>query len=54
MSLRLERVFPDVANGDRDAHYQGGVQALSLAITLGMAIVGGLIVGKCYVTLFLI
>ncbi|NP_001316283.1 ammonium transporter Rh type B [Kryptolebias marmoratus] len=41
----LEKVFPDVASGERNANYQGGIQALSLAITLGMALLGGLIVG---------
>ncbi|XP_037532064.1 ammonium transporter Rh type B [Nematolebias whitei] len=41
----LHKVFPDVADGSRSAMYQGGMQALSLAITLGMALIGGLIVG---------
>lgn len=46
LSFRMEDVFPDVANGSIDASKQGGIQALSLAITLGIAVVGGLIVGK--------
>uniref|UniRef100_A0A3P9JU39 Rh family, B glycoprotein (gene/pseudogene) n=1 Tax=Oryzias latipes TaxID=8090 RepID=A0A3P9JU39_ORYLA len=41
----LEKVFPEVAGGYRTASYQGGVQAISLAVTLGMALFGGLIVG---------
>ncbi|KAM6910731.1 ammonium transporter Rh type B [Xenentodon cancila] len=40
----LKDVFPDVAK-DRLASTQGGIQALSLAITLGIALLGGLIVG---------
>uniref|UniRef100_A0A8C6LTT4 Rh family B glycoprotein n=1 Tax=Nothobranchius furzeri TaxID=105023 RepID=A0A8C6LTT4_NOTFU len=40
----LGRVFPDVADG-REASYQGGIQAVSLAVTLGIALIGGLIVG---------
>lgn len=47
VSLRMEDVFPDVADGSIDASKQGGVQALSLVITLGIALLGGLIVGKC-------
>lgn len=43
----MEDVFPDVADGSIDASKQGGVQALSLVITLGIALLGGLIVGKC-------
>uniref|UniRef100_A0A8D0D2M6 Rh family B glycoprotein n=1 Tax=Sander lucioperca TaxID=283035 RepID=A0A8D0D2M6_SANLU len=41
----MEDVFPDVAKGDITASYQGVRQAISLAVTLGMALVGGLIVG---------
>ncbi|KAM4567980.1 ammonium transporter Rh type B [Fundulus diaphanus] len=41
----LEKVFPDVANGDRDTSYQAGMQAISLAVTLSFAIIGGVIVG---------
>uniref|UniRef100_UPI0037E844AC ammonium transporter Rh type B n=1 Tax=Semicossyphus pulcher TaxID=241346 RepID=UPI0037E844AC len=37
-------VFPDVAKG-RTASAQGGYQALGLAVTLGIALLGGLIVG---------
>lgn len=43
----MKDVFPDVASGDITASYQGLVQAISLAVTLGMALLGGLIVGKC-------
>lgn len=46
LSFRMEDVFPDVAVGSIDASKQGGIQALSLAITLGIALLGGLIVGK--------
>uniref|UniRef100_A0A674PR71 Rh family B glycoprotein n=1 Tax=Takifugu rubripes TaxID=31033 RepID=A0A674PR71_TAKRU len=38
-------VFPAVADGSVNATKQGGIQALSLAITLGIAVLGGLIVG---------
>ncbi|TMS11000.1 Ammonium transporter Rh type B [Larimichthys crocea] len=38
-------VFPKVASGEVDASYQGGIQAISLAVTLGIALLGGLIVG---------
>ncbi|KAF1388470.1 hypothetical protein PFLUV_G00090550 [Perca fluviatilis] len=41
----MEDVFPDVAKGNITASYQGVRQAISLAVTLGMALVGGLIVG---------
>ncbi|XP_005800451.3 ammonium transporter Rh type B-like [Xiphophorus maculatus] len=41
----LEKVFPDVASGERETSYQAGMQAISLAITLAIAIFGGLIVG---------
>ncbi|XP_068615583.1 ammonium transporter Rh type B [Brachionichthys hirsutus] len=41
----LRDVFPDVASGRVDASHQGGIQAASLAVTLGVALVGGLIVG---------
>lgn len=40
----LVKVFPDVAAG-RETSNQAGMQAISLAITLGIAIFGGLIVG---------
>ncbi|KAK5891726.1 hypothetical protein CesoFtcFv8_012174 [Champsocephalus esox] len=38
-------VFPDVASGEIGASYQGVRQAISLAVTLGIALLGGLIVG---------
>ncbi|KAM9723369.1 ammonium transporter Rh type B [Menidia menidia] len=41
----LEDVFPLVASEERTASYQGSVQAISLAVTLGIALLGGLIVG---------
>lgn len=43
----MKDVFPDVESGAITASYQGLVQAISLAVTLGMALLGGLIVGKC-------
>lgn len=43
----MEDVFPAIANKSSDASKQGGVQALSLAVTLGIALLGGLIVGEC-------
>lgn len=42
-------VFPKVASGEVDASYQGGIQAISLAVTLGIALLGGLIVGGCHI-----
>nr|XP_020473081.1 ammonium transporter Rh type B-like isoform X1 [Monopterus albus]XP_020473082.1 ammonium transporter Rh type B-like isoform X1 [Monopterus albus]XP_020473083.1 ammonium transporter Rh type B-like isoform X1 [Monopterus albus]XP_020473085.1 ammonium transporter Rh type B-like isoform X1 [Monopterus albus]XP_020473086.1 ammonium transporter Rh type B-like isoform X1 [Monopterus albus] len=41
----MEDVFPDVASGETDASFQGARQAISLVVTLGMALVGGLLVG---------
>ncbi|XP_032367321.1 ammonium transporter Rh type B [Etheostoma spectabile] len=41
----MEDVFPDVAKGEITASYQGVRQAISLAVTLGMALLGGLLVG---------
>ncbi|NP_001254581.1 ammonium transporter Rh type B [Gasterosteus aculeatus] len=41
----MKDVFPDVESGAITASYQGLVQAISLAVTLGMALLGGLIVG---------
>ncbi|TKS82589.1 FRhbg Rhesus blood group family type [Collichthys lucidus] len=41
----MDDVFPKVASGEFDATYQGGVQAISLGVTLGIALLGGLIVG---------
>lgn len=46
MVVSLEKVFPDVASGERETSDQAGIQAISLAITLAIAIFGGLIVGK--------
>ena len=39
-------VFPDIHSGDVEASYQGIKQAISLAVTLGMALIGGLVVGE--------
>lgn len=39
-------VFPDVATGDVEPSFQGIRQAISLAVTLGVALLGGLIVGR--------
>uniref|UniRef100_A0A8C5H1P5 Ammonium transporter Rh type B n=1 Tax=Gouania willdenowi TaxID=441366 RepID=A0A8C5H1P5_GOUWI len=47
----LHDVFPLVAEGKREASVQGGIQAVSLAVTLGIALIGGLIVGKFPVSL---
>lgn len=47
----MEDVFPDVAEGHIEASYQGARQAISLAITLGIALLGGLIVGRCNILL---
>jgi len=41
----MKDVFPDVADGTIESSKQGGLQALSLLVTLGMALLGGLIVG---------
>uniref|UniRef100_A0A8C5BVE3 Rh family B glycoprotein n=1 Tax=Gadus morhua TaxID=8049 RepID=A0A8C5BVE3_GADMO len=41
----MKDVFPDVASQARDSFKQGGLQAISLVVTLGMALGGGLIVG---------
>lgn len=43
--VSLEDVFPAVASGDSSASKQGGIQAISLAVTLGIALLGGAIVG---------
>lgn len=45
-NFSLEDVFPMVAAKGRSASSQGGIQAISLAVTLGMALVGGLLVGR--------
>jgi len=41
----LEDVFPLVHSGEIDASKQGVMQAISLAVTLGIALGGGLVVG---------
>ncbi|KAK7886954.1 hypothetical protein WMY93_026575 [Mugilogobius chulae] len=41
----MEDVFPQIASGDFTASAQGVRQAISLAVTLGIALLGGLIVG---------
>ncbi|XP_036394333.1 ammonium transporter Rh type B [Megalops cyprinoides] len=41
----MKDVFPDVSSGDITASFQGVRQAISLAVTLGIALLGGLIVG---------
>ncbi|XP_047455267.1 ammonium transporter Rh type B [Mugil cephalus] len=41
----LINVYPEVEREERDLHFQAGIQAASLAITLGIALLGGLIVG---------
>lgn len=41
----LEDVFPNIASGEYDASTQGVRQAISLAVTLGIALLGGLITG---------
>uniref|UniRef100_A0A4W5LRG4 Rh family B glycoprotein n=1 Tax=Hucho hucho TaxID=62062 RepID=A0A4W5LRG4_9TELE len=38
-------VFPDIQSGDVEASFQGVRQAISLAVTLGIALLGGLITG---------
>ena len=42
----MEDVFPDIHSGEVTAAFQGIKQAISLAVTLGMALIGGLVVGK--------
>lgn len=51
MFFSLADVFPDVADGSIEASKQGGIQAISLAVTLGIALLGGLIVGRCHILL---
>uniref|UniRef100_A0A8C2A842 Rh family, B glycoprotein (gene/pseudogene) n=1 Tax=Cyprinus carpio TaxID=7962 RepID=A0A8C2A842_CYPCA len=41
----LQRVFADVETGKWNPQSKGGFQAISLAVTLGMALFGGLITG---------
>lgn len=38
-------VFPNIHSGEVEASYQGVIQAISLAVTLGFALLGGLVVG---------
>lgn len=42
---RLQRVFGDVETGKWSPESKGGFQAISLAVTLGMALFGGLVTG---------
>lgn len=46
LCVSMVDVFPDVASGDVEASFQGVRQAISLAVTLGVALLGGLIVGE--------
>jgi len=41
----MDDVFPLIHSGEQDASKQGVLQAISLAVTLGMALLGGLITG---------
>lgn len=41
----MKDVFPKIASGDFTSSAQGGRQAISLAVTLGIALLGGVIVG---------
>uniref|UniRef100_A0A8C9SXW3 Rh family B glycoprotein n=1 Tax=Scleropages formosus TaxID=113540 RepID=A0A8C9SXW3_SCLFO len=45
LSSSMEDVFPEIYAGNFSASEQGVRQAISLAVTLGMALVGGVIVG---------
>ncbi|MEQ2178561.1 hypothetical protein GOODEAATRI_015368, partial [Goodea atripinnis] len=45
LGFKYLSVFPDVADGVRDTSYQGAMQAASIAVTLGIALFGGLVVG---------
>lgn len=47
----MKDVFPDVAKRDIQPSAQGGRQAISLAVTFGFALLGGLIVGRCHILL---
>lgn len=42
---RLQRVFGDVKNEEWNPESKGGFQAISLAVTLGIALFGGLVTG---------
>lgn len=45
----MSDVFPEVAKGSIEASKQGGIQAISLAVTLGIALLGGVIVGRYHI-----
>nr|XP_025035925.1 ammonium transporter Rh type B [Pelodiscus sinensis] len=45
LSCRMADVFPLIADGSRTATYQGACQFFALLITLGVAVVGGSLVG---------
>lgn len=47
----MEDVFPKVAGGEFTASKQGAQQAIALGVTLGIALLGGVVVGKSYVLL---
>lgn len=46
---RLHRVFADAKDDKWDPQSRGGFQAVSLAVTLAMALLGGLVTGGCKV-----
>lgn len=46
LCLSLEDVFPEIAKGHLSASTQGFRQAISLGVTLGIALLGGIVVGK--------
>lgn len=45
LCCRMADVFPDIHSGEVEASFQGVRQAISLAVTLGIALLGGLITG---------
>lgn len=47
---RMKDVFPKIYSQEFTASYQGVMQIVSLFVTLGIALGGGLIVGKNQVT----
>lgn len=49
---RLKKVFADSESEDWNAAQQGSMQAVSLAVTLGMALFGGLVTGWCTVCMW--
>lgn len=51
---RFKKVFAESESASWSASYQGGMQALSLAVTLGMALFGGLLTGGCSVVCMLV